>query len=607
MPIPTSIPVPPRAPATGGAAADTARPGTGHLVEAVATWARTKAGTPAVTAADGAITYDELADRAAAIAERLRAEGVGPGTAVALLTGRSRLSTPSLLAVWWLGATAVLADERHPADRINLVLRDAGARIVLAGHVPAGAVPAKTTLIDPGGLELSLPASTFTPAVPRPQDCAYIVYTSGTTGWPKGVEVSYANLDTFLTALGTLDFPSGGTGVNAVSPSFDGWLWCTMLYLTYGQTMAIVDLAARDAIGLAEMIEVHEPRVLCLTPTLLSALERVPAAEAIVVAGEPCPPSLVARLADVPRVLNVYGPTEGTIAATCADSRRGDDLTTIGRPLPGYRLRVLNEHRSPVAHGTEGELYICGPAVALGYRNRPELTEERFVPDHIAADGSRMYRTGDLARFRRDGQYEFRGRADDQVKVRGYRVELGEIERIALSVTGVRAAAAFTSATGDTLGLGVTLEPGAEPHELTERLRHRCAMLLPDFMVPAIVTVVAVLPSLPTGKVDRGALARTGGPAAGGQAPSTDRERQVCAAWAELLKRPVEDVTASFFELGGHSLLAARAVGALRRSTGLPLSVHHLLLDPTAASLAREMDQLATQAVTAAPVAAEHA
>ncbi len=279
--------------------------------------------------------------------------------------------------------------------------------------------------------------------------------------------------------------------------------------------------------------------------------------------------------------------------STWADSARGDDPATIGRPLPGYRVYILDSERRPVATGVEGELYIGGPAVARGYRNRPDLTDERFSPDPFAGDGTRMYRTGDIARSLSDGQIEYRGRADEQIKVRGFRVELGEIEQVAMTVDTVRAAAAFKVAGADSLGLAVTTAPGTDSGDCVALIRELFAARLPDFMVPATLEVVAALPTLPTGKVDRATLARTTGTTAIGRPPRTERERQVCQTWSELFSRPINDAQANFFELGGHSLLAARAVGALRRSTGLPLSVRHLLSDPTAAALAHEMDRLA--------------
>jgi amino acid adenylation domain-containing protein len=570
--------------------------GYSRLTEAVARWARERGAETAVTASDGALDFAGLAERTRTIAELLRAEGVGPRVPVGLCYGRSRLGPASLLAVWSLGATAVLVDERHPADHIRSVLDDAGAWLVLAGAVPADALPRAARKVNQNVCTAAFRAVEAAVAPQEPDDCAYIVYTSGTTGRPKGVEVTYRNLGVFLDALATLDLPPGGMGINAVSPAFDGWLWCALLYLLHGQGMAVVDLAARDAnADLSDLVEAHTPRTVCLTPTLLSALERIPAAEVMVVAGEQCPPRLVARLRDVPRVLNVYGPTETTIAATWADTAAGDDPVTIGRPLPGYRAYVLDGAHQPVPDGTDGELYIGGAAVARGYRHQPELTAERFLPDPFGVPGDRMYRSGDVVRLRSDGRLEFRGRADDQVKVRGHRVELAEIEQVAMAVDGVRAAAAFTTGDGQSLGLAVVLAADADPAECVVRIRRRCATWLPESVAPASVEVVRELPVLPTGKVDRARLATAAGSGVGAacRPPRTARERLVCEAWSGLLARPVDDVEANFFELGGHSLLAARAVGALRRSSGLPLSMRDLLANPTAATLAQEMDRLA--------------
>src|SRR5262249_39238290 len=208
-------------------------------------------------------------------------------------------------------------------------------------------------------------------------------------------------------------------------------------------------------------------------------------ADVVVVAGEPCSPELAQRLSDGRRVLNVYGPTETTIAATWSDSARGDVPGTIGQALPGYRTYVLDEQQQPVQPGTSGELYVGGPAVARGYRNRPDLTADRFVPDPLA-DGARMYRTGDLVIPRPDGQLDFLGRGANQVKIRGFRVELAEVERVAVELPEVCAAAAFVTVAGDALGLAV-VAPEAAGGDGCARIREHCASRLPEFMVPAVV------------------------------------------------------------------------------------------------------------------------
>lgn len=573
------------------------------LFAALERWTRERPGERAVGAEDGTLTYAALTARTAATASALASAGVAPGTAVGLLLGRSRESVPALLAVWSLGATAVPLDAGHPVERLGTVLRDAEVSVLVASDTPEGLDVAGVRTIDPAQLHGTEPVP-LDVARPAPGTCAYIIYTSGTTGRPKGVEVTYRGLDTFVDALATLGLPPGGLGLNAVSPAFDGWLWCTLLYLVHGQGVSLVDLSL-DGLRRAEA-DGREPlpaglRTASLTPSLLAAHGGgLDEAEVVVVAGEACPAALAERFARGRRLLNVYGPTETTIAATWADSERGDDVTTIGRPLPGYRAYVLDDDLVPVAAGTEGELYLGGPAVARGYRNRPGLTAARFLPDPFQGGGARMYRTGDLVVRRPGGELEYRGRRDDQVKIRGHRIELGEVERIAAELPEVVAAACCTLVSGQSLGLAVVAAPGTgAPESLTAAVAEHCGKLLPQAAVPATVRVVDRIPTLSTGKADRDALARLLAAPAGEAEPAaaaTAREREVMAVWAEVLEREVPGPDADFFELGGHSLAAARVVADLRQSTGLRITLGKLLTRPTVADVAAELDRLAAEA-----------
>ncbi len=566
--------------------------GAGLVLDAVDRWAAELPAATAVTAPDGELTFTELRETVLALATALRAEGASTGVQVGIAFGRSKLAVPALLAVWHTGATAVPLDDRHPADRLTYIVADAEVQLLL-GELPAEVPIPLVRKVDP-----SLRRTADVPAAtPAPADCAYLVYTSGTTGRPKGVQVGYGALGAFLAAISTLGLTPGGVGFNPLSPAFDGWFWCTLLYLLHGQGVAIVDTAGAGGVDLAGAIASVAPRTVCLSPSLYAACpDELPSVDVLVVAGEWCPPALADRFLARHRVLNVYGPTETTIAATWADSAAGDDVRTIGRAIPGYRVRVLDEAGAEVPPGDSGELCVGGPGVALGYRNLPELTEAKFVPD---PEGGRMYRTGDHVRLRQDGQLEFLGRLDDQVKIRAFRVELGAVEHTAAGAEEVRAAAAFVLRSGDALGLALVPAAGVDEEAAVTAALGRCQHLLPDYMVPVVVEAVAELPVTAHGKADRSALAEL---VAGkqeesaGRAPSTERERQVCEVWSSVLPRPVYDVDANFFASGGHSLLASRAVVALRKVTGLRLSIKDLLTHPTPAELAKKLDRLAEAA-----------
>ncbi|MET7288405.1 non-ribosomal peptide synthetase [Streptomyces sp. NPDC005573] len=579
----------------------------GRLLGHLARHAAERPGEPAVLTSDGGLDWTGLDASVATATRGLRAHGIGRGTAVALTTGRDRHAVTALLSVWALGATAVLLDERHPAAHIGEVVANSGAEWIVAAEltpqVLGNGVPVLTTsdlfeepFEEPAadaGADAGAPAAGAGAGPVRPDDVAYVIHTSGSSGRPKGVEVSFANLEAFLDAIETLGMPRGGNGINAVSPAFDGWLWCTLLYLVFGNALGIVDLARSAADGPAAAIAALAPRVVCLTPSLLAACEAgVDSAEAIVVAGEPCPPDLTKRHADGRRILNVYGPTEATIAATWADSARGDDLDTIGTAIPGYTVHVLGPEGRPVPDGTQGELYIGGPGVALGYRNEPALTARHFVTD---PELGRVYGTGDLVRRRDDGLLEFCGRSDAQVKVRGFRVELTEIERRAVG-PGVAQAVAYLLPGGRTIGLAVVT---AEGYPGDGELRDRLAASLPAHQVPSGIRRLEKLPLTPNGKTDRAALATAHAHASASATASASADMDadgagphppeitdtllgtVTKVWNSVLEQSVTDADADFFASGGHSLLAAEMITTLRRETGVSLSMRDLLGSPT--------------------------
>lgn len=575
--------------------------GAGLLLEALDRWAAEIGDQPAVTTATGWRDWRGVRADAGALADTLGERGIGPGNVVGLATGRSEHALTALLAVWACGATAVLLDERHLRETLMFMARDVGIDLLLAPAVDRTLlglrVPILTVTAAAGTGDNAAAADIASwPAVDLddPAAIAYLVYTSGTTGTPKGVEILAAGLDVLVRALQTLRLTPGGLAVNAVSPAFDGWLWCALLALVSGQGMALLDVAAQASDGVGALVKAQRPRTVSLTPSLLSACDTsLPGVELIVVAGEACPPALVERFGAGRRMINVYGPTEATIATTWADSAAGDDVRDIGRPLPGYRVHVLDDHGVEVGAGGTGELTVAGPAVARGYRNQPELTAARFVRD--PSDGGRMYRTGDLVTRLADGTMRYRGRDDDQVKVRGFRVELAGLDRAAKAINGVGHASAFLVAGVDALGLAVSPRPGAALPTDAELLAHLAAAL-PAHTVPSILLRLDVLPTTGTGKVDRRALAETASAVSSAAAdaasgpPMNERQAQIAAIWAEILEAPVTDVDADFFAIGGHSLLAARVVSQVRSRTGASITLRTLLAHPTVAALALAVD-----------------
>ncbi|MER7046436.1 non-ribosomal peptide synthetase [Streptomyces jumonjinensis] len=559
----------------------------------VAEFARTRPDVRAVRAQDGAFGFAELGRRVEALAARLTSHGVGPETPVGVHLGRSRYLVTALLAVWRVGGVFVPLDPAHPAARLAAAARDAGVTVLVADKaLPLGepGVP----VIDPAA-DHDPPAAGTPPApVPLPGSLAYIVYTSGTTGEPKGVGITYGNVAGLLAAVAELAPREGLDGGNVLAPGFDGWLWSTLIPLSRGRGVVLAD--PRDG---ADDLFAEPLGIVTATPSLLAAQDVPPPGTGpatVVAAGEVCPPELAERWSSGRRFLNAYGPTETTICATWADTAAGDDPATIGRPLPNYRLHVLDPALREVADGDTGELFIAGPGVGRGYRGRPGLTATRFLPAP-SGDGGRMYRTGDLVRRRPDGCLEFMGRSDQQLKIRGFRVEPAGVEAAALAVPGVVSAAAFPvpGPAGVTLGLAFMTASGEE--SAAETLRTHLGSVLPDHMAPTHLVPIDELPLTPAGKVDEAALvelceAEASGPGKG-TAPATPSEVLVAKVWSTALEQPVDIVEADFFELGGHSLLATRVVSALRAETGLRVTMRHLFAQRTVASVARQLDQLA--------------
>ncbi|MFE5556455.1 amino acid adenylation domain-containing protein [Streptomyces sp. NPDC056544] len=606
-------------------AARTDRPVARTLHSLVAQRARLRPDAPAVTCEGRSTSYGELDAAANRLAHRLRELGTGPETRVAVLAGRDPRMLVCVLAVLKAGGAYVPLDAGHPAERVRTVLADSGAHLVLTAGLPDG-LPADLTgdlpvldldaerqLID------ALPATE--PAAPAsPAHLAYLLYTSGSTGRPKGVAVTHAAITGYLAALtSTFDLGPQDAVLARTALTFDPSVRDLFAPLTTGGRIV---LASQDEAGdpdaLARLLHAEGvTALLSIVPSMLEPLVAAasamdgpaPALRLVMTTGE----ALTAGLARAAhtlgaagrlRLVNQYGPTECTNTTTYhvvtdADIEAG--RIPIGRPLPGARVLVLGEHLEPLPRGAIGELFIAGRGVARGYLGDPARTAEAYPPDPYGPPGARMYRTGDLARLRSDGVLEFHGRRDNQVKVRGHRIELGEVEAALLRHPDVaRAVAAAHGEGADRLlaAYVVWRDGSGDPAAVLDFVR----AALPAAMVPSALVVLDALPLTPNGKTDRRALPAPESGSAGGHrahvAPRTPLERTVTEVWEEVLGEGPIGVRDHFFERGGHSLRATRVISRLRALLELDVPMQLLFRHPVAEDLARALASLGAAGAT---------
>ncbi|NJP46802.1 non-ribosomal peptide synthetase [Actinacidiphila epipremni] len=532
------------------------------------------------------LTAGELAGRVHRLARALRARGIGPDDLVALALPRSADLVTALLAVLDAGAAFLPLDTAHPPRRLHDILDDARPALVITAGAVDG-VPWETLLDEAEDL-CAAPLNLGELAAPRhPEHLAYVIHTSGSAGRPKGVLGRAGGLAALLhhqraTVVAEAEHAAGRqlrvahTYSFAFDSAFDHlvWLLCGhRLHLYDADTVrdadALLTAYARDGIDVVDTTPsmaaaLVDGGLLDLRPTLL------------VLGGEPTPPALWRRIAACAvTARNMYGPTEATVDSTTAVV--AGDEPTIGAPLAGTRCYVLDHALQPVPRGTAGELYLAGPHLARGYLGAPGATAERFPADPYGPPGSRMYRTGDLARWVTGRGLDYLGRADGQVKVRGHRIELGEVEAALAAVPGVAAAAAAVRS-ARLVGYVVSATVTAEA------VRADLAARVPEHLVPAAVVVLDTLPLTPNGKLDRAALPLPA-VAGGGREPRTERERLLCAAIAEAFEVEEVGVDDDFYDLGGDSITAI-TVSSRLRAMGLELRPRDLLARRSFASLA---------------------
>ncbi|MCX5394957.1 amino acid adenylation domain-containing protein [Streptomyces sp. NBC_00094] len=606
----------------GPAVAEDARP----ILRGFADHVAARPDAPALECAGSVLTYAELDRASDELAHRL---GPVAGRAVGVRIEPSFDLVTALLAIWKAGAGYLPLDPAHPAQRQRLMLDEADAALLLTGGerpelgVPVLAVGDPSAEAGRAGAAGAEPGSTGSAgaALPgtEPDGLAYVLYTSGSTGAPKGVAVEHAALAERVRWMAGPDGYRLGPGdriVQFASIGFDTHAEEIWPALTAGACVVLLPGGGRTLPDLLRGEAGRSVTVLDLPTAYWQELVSLgdltpwpPALRLVVLGGSEARAVTLAqwreRHGDTVRLVNTYGPTEATVIVTAGDlggrpvgGPAAQQRPPLGRPLPGVRLYVLDERGSLLPAGSEGELYIGGSGLARGYLNRPELTAEAFLPDPFAdAPDGRMYRTGDRVRWRTDGQLEFLGRADDQVKIRGYRIEPAEIEA-ALTAHPAVGRAAVVVRDGRRLIAYAVLRPTAGQRSAAApqagELREHVALRLPAFMVPDAVVLLDTLPLTVNGKLDAAALPDPdpAGAAAEYLAPRTEAEALVVDLWQEVLGVPKVGVLDDFLALGGDSLLVTRVAARIRADVGLDVPIRDVFESPTPAALAARVEAL---------------
>ncbi|MCC9738247.1 amino acid adenylation domain-containing protein [Streptomyces sp. MNU89] len=576
----------------------------------------------AVTAEDGVLTYLELKRRSDLLAAELRAAGAGPGTLVALLVPRGARLLIGVLGILKAGAAYVPLDPGYPPERIAWTVEDSGAAVIVSAPEQAGTIAdsgAGLVLLDRLAPEPAGGAEPLTEGTTTAGSPAYVIYTSGSTGVPKGVPVEHHQvLRLFEVTRERFGFDENDVWTLCHSAAFDFSVWEMWGALLFGGRLVVVPLeTVRSPDALHELLRRERVTVLNQTPSAFGRLaaadarspERLTSLRVVVFGGERLEPAMLRdwfeRHGDEnPRLVNMYGLTEATVHASyrplTVDDVDVHGASPIGHPLPGLVFHVLGDDGRPVAEGEPGELYIEGAGLARGYLGRPDLNKERFV-DHTAPDGTvrRCYRTGDRIVALPGGGYGYLGRTDDQMKIRGYRVEPGEIEAVLLRHEAVSAAAVLPHDYGGSdVRVVAYVESGARAETLAPELGEAAGAALPPHMRPSAYVVLPELPLTRNGKVDKERLpAPVAGAASApvhlvdGDGPElTATERRVAGIWQSVLDVSEVPADADFFDLGGTSLSLLRMFEQVNEAFGIELEITVLIDGATVRALARHVD-----------------
>jgi amino acid adenylation domain-containing protein len=550
----------------------------------------------ALIAGEHRVTYAQLATQVWQLANRLRDLGVGAGDRVAVCLDRSPSMIAAALAVMHAGAAFVPLDPAYPGTRLRYIMEHSRARVLITTSGMRALVSAGDAITicldaDPAATHSSADA----PHVRiSPDDAAYVIYTSGSTGRPKGVVGLHGStLNRFRWMWETFPFAPGEVAVQKTAISFVDSIWETFGPLLGGVPMAIVpEEIVRDPRALVALLAAHEVSRFLAVPSLLQVLiesgidldAELPHLRWWFVSGEALTDELARRFRSRIRngaLVNLYGSSEVAADVTC--EAIGDGPVAIGRPIANCRAYVLDRSLQLVPPGVAGDLFIAGPNLARGYLYEPALTAERFLPDPFSTrPGERMYATGDRVRHLPDGRLQYLGRTDHQVKLRGHRIELGEVEAVLREHPRVRQAAAAVQddGAGGRLVAWLAGENGLTPEEM----RAFATARLPVAMVPAAFVLVEQFPLTPSGKLDRLALAAQGAAASAARhfsPPQTEAEIVLAGVWSELLRRESISAHDNFFEIGGHSLLAIRLVSRIRNDLGVELPLRDVFLHAT--------------------------